>query len=101
MALGAGQLHHWLPAGLQARVPVVRRNSRRQGAGNAANAARRANTATTCRPFAKILLALAYEREQQTDRARPLLAELAEEFPTNPLFAHELALVDNLQCCKR
>lgn len=53
------------------------------------------------RPFAKILLALAYRREKQPDRARPLLAELAEEFPTNPLFAHELALVDNLQCCKR
>ena len=53
------------------------------------------------RPFAKILLALAYRREKQPDRARPLLAELAEEFPSNPLFAKELALVDNLQCCKR
>jgi hypothetical protein len=53
------------------------------------------------RPFAKILLALAYRREKQPDRARPLLAELAEEFPTNLLFVHELALVDNLPCCKR
>jgi hypothetical protein len=45
-------------------------------------------------PFAKILLALAYEREHQMDRARVLLAELASQFPTNPLFARELALVD-------
>jgi hypothetical protein len=53
------------------------------------------------RPFAKILLALAYRREKQPDRARPLLASLAEEFPSNTLFAHELALVDNPTCCKR
>jgi hypothetical protein len=44
------------------------------------------------RPFAKILLALAFEREHQMDRARSLLAELTHEFPENPLFAHELAL---------
>ncbi|MGA8221433.1 MAG: hypothetical protein WB780_07230 [Candidatus Acidiferrales bacterium] len=44
-------------------------------------------------PFAKILLALAYEREHQKDRAQPLLAELSAQFPTNPIFAHELALV--------
>lgn len=53
------------------------------------------------RPFAKILLALAYRREKQPERARPLLAELATEFPSNPLFAKELALVDNLPCCRR
>lgn len=46
------------------------------------------------RPFAKILLALAYEREHQSERAKPLLAELAREFPANPLFARELALAD-------
>jgi hypothetical protein len=46
------------------------------------------------RPFARILLALAYEREHQMDRARVLLAELATEFPANPLYAHELALID-------
>jgi hypothetical protein len=45
-------------------------------------------------PFAKILLALAYEREHQTDRARLLLSDLASEFPSNPLFARELALID-------
>ncbi|HKQ86106.1 MAG TPA: hypothetical protein VJS43_04970 [Candidatus Acidoferrales bacterium] len=46
------------------------------------------------RPFAKILLALASEREHQNARARVLLAELTKEFPENPLFAHELALLD-------
>ncbi len=46
-------------------------------------------------PFAKILLALAYEREHQPDQARPLLAELTTQFPQNPLFAHELALLDS------
>jgi hypothetical protein len=45
-------------------------------------------------PFAKILLALALEREHQPERARQLLADLTAEFPVNPLFAHELALVD-------
>ena len=46
-------------------------------------------------PFAKILLALAYEREHQPGRARVLLADLAAQFPSNPLFAHELALIDH------
>ena len=45
-------------------------------------------------PFAKILLALACEREHQMDRARKLLTELAAEFPANPLYAHEIALLD-------
>lgn len=46
-------------------------------------------------PFAKIMLALASEREHQNDRARQLLADLASEFPANPLFARELALIDH------
>lgn len=45
------------------------------------------------RPFAKILLALAALREKQTDLARRELEELAAEFPQNPLFARELALL--------
>ncbi len=45
-------------------------------------------------PYAKILLALALERERQMDRARALFAELAREFPANPVYAHELALLD-------
>jgi len=46
------------------------------------------------KPFAKILLALGYEREHQFDRARVLLADLTAQFPENPLFAHELALIE-------
>jgi hypothetical protein len=45
-------------------------------------------------PFAKILLALASEREHQNARARVLLTQLTKEFPENPLFAHELDLLD-------
>jgi hypothetical protein len=44
-------------------------------------------------PFAKILLALAYEREKQPEQARVLLSELSQQFPQNPLFLKELALV--------
>ncbi len=47
------------------------------------------------KPFAKILLALGYEREHQVDRARVLLADLTAQFPENPLFAHELALIED------
>ena len=46
------------------------------------------------RPFAKILLALACEREHDMGRARKLLTELTNEFPANPLFARELDLLD-------
>lgn len=46
------------------------------------------------RPFAEILLALALQREHQPEKARALLASLTAEFPTNPLFAHELTLID-------
>jgi hypothetical protein len=46
------------------------------------------------RPFAKILLALASEREHQDGRAHILLTQLTIEFPENPLFAHELALLN-------
>ncbi len=46
------------------------------------------------KPFAKIMLALAYEREHKVDLARPLLASLVDEFPSNPLYAHELSLID-------
>ncbi len=46
------------------------------------------------RPFAKILLALACEREHQMDRARKLLTELAAEFPANPLYTREILLLE-------
>ena len=51
-------------------------------------------------PFAKILLALASEREHQNDRARLLLTELATEFPANPLFARELELLNHPAGCR-
>jgi hypothetical protein len=58
------------------------------------------------RPFAKILLALAYRREHQPDRARTLLSELTQEFPGNTRFAYELSLLGpangttEKQCCQ-
>lgn len=52
-------------------------------------------------PFAKIVLALAYEREHQPDRARLLLAELAQEFPSNPIYSRELALADQRAAARR
>lgn len=46
------------------------------------------------RPFAKILLALAYRREHDPAGARTLLTQLVEEFPSNPRFAYELSLIE-------
>jgi hypothetical protein len=43
------------------------------------------------RPFAKIVLALAARREQQTALAQKLLRELSEQYPDNELFALEYA----------
>jgi predicted Zn-dependent protease len=40
------------------------------------------------------MLALAAEREQQFDLARGLLTDLNGEFPDNPVFAHELSLLN-------
>ncbi len=45
------------------------------------------------RPYARILLALAAEREKQIALARAQLEELVSEFPENPLFTSELALL--------
>lgn len=45
------------------------------------------------KPFAKMVLALAAKREGEFDRARSLFANLSTEFPTNPVFAHELLLL--------
>lgn len=46
------------------------------------------------KPFAKMLLALAALREKQGDLARSLLNDLTREFPGQPLFARELALLN-------
>jgi hypothetical protein len=51
-------------------------------------------------PFAKVMLALAYEREHKPERAKELLSELTTQFPDNPVFARELAIVNNPACCK-
>jgi hypothetical protein len=45
-------------------------------------------------PFANILLAIAYVREHDNQRARELLASLRDQFPANPLFAQEIARLD-------
>jgi len=47
------------------------------------------------KPLAKTMLALAAEREHQFDLARSLFADLNGEFPANPVFAHELALLES------
>ena len=45
-------------------------------------------------PFARILLAIAYVRENDDAHARQLLASLRDEFPKNTLFTHEIARLD-------
>jgi tetratricopeptide (TPR) repeat protein len=42
-------------------------------------------------PFARLLLAVGYIRQQQPDKAVELLSSLRDEFPGNPLFAREVA----------
>jgi hypothetical protein len=46
-------------------------------------------------PFARILLAIAYVRDKDKSHARELLAELRDEFPSNPLFGREIARLDS------
>ena len=48
-------------------------------------------------PFARILLAIAYVRDKDNTHAREILAALRDEFPKNPLFAHEIARLDGVQ----
>jgi len=48
-------------------------------------------------PFARILLAIAYVREKDNRHAREVLASLRDEFPSNPLFAREIARLDSGQ----
>ncbi len=45
------------------------------------------------RGYARVLLAVAWLREQQLDRARRLLEGLRADYPRNPLFPYELARV--------
>ena len=46
-------------------------------------------------PFARLLLAIASLRANKPAQARELLKGLSEEFPTNPLFAREMAHLDS------
>ncbi len=46
-------------------------------------------------PFARILLAIAYVRDKDNTRAREILVSLRDEFPNNPLFAHEIERLDS------
>jgi hypothetical protein len=48
-------------------------------------------------PFARILLAIAYVREKQTNRAREFLTSLETEFPENPIFRRELARLEKAE----
>lgn len=45
-------------------------------------------------PFARLLLAIASLRAGDPARARQLLVSLRDEFPSNPLFAKEIARID-------
>jgi hypothetical protein len=45
------------------------------------------------RPFAKILLGIAYMREKKPQRTEQLLAELTRDYPQNPLLRKELGKV--------
>lgn len=52
-------------------------------------------------PFARILLAIAYMREKQPERARQLISELRQQYPGNPVFARELAQLDSKQYARK
>jgi hypothetical protein len=45
-------------------------------------------------PFARMLLAIAYLRQKDPDKARTLLEGLRQDFPGNPLFTKEIARLD-------
>lgn len=47
-------------------------------------------------PFAKVLLAVLHLRAKRPAEARALLADLARQFPENPLFPKELARIDQM-----
>ncbi len=48
-------------------------------------------------PFARILLAIAYVRENDKARAREILTSLRNDFPENPLFAREIGKLNSQQ----
>lgn len=46
-------------------------------------------------PFARLLLAVAYLRENDKPKARALLSGLRDQFPANPLFSREITRLDS------
>jgi len=46
------------------------------------------------KPFAKLLLAVGFLRDKDKKSARELLVTLKDEYPANPLFAKEIARID-------
>jgi len=46
------------------------------------------------KPFAKILLSIIYFREKNPQESRSLLADLAHDYPANPLIRNEMAKLD-------
>ncbi len=57
------------------------------------NLRRTADTGHYLAPYARLLLAVAALRDHDRDRARDLLEGLVREFPRNPLYLRELALL--------
>lgn len=53
-----------------------------------------AQSAQYLKPYAKVLLSLAYLREKQYQQSEKLLLELARDYPGNRLFRNELARLD-------
>jgi hypothetical protein len=47
------------------------------------------------KPFAKILLSIAYLRDKKPWQSRQLLAELSRQYPSNPLFRKELGKLES------
>ena len=47
-------------------------------------------------PFARLLLAVAHLRAGERQAARRLLVQLRDDFPSNPLFAKEIARLDRV-----
>jgi hypothetical protein len=80
------ELHHWLLAGIQASILRLGgvHGDRAAGMQQLAQAVTRGHY---LRPYAKLMLALAELREKNPAKAREYFAELAVEFPANPLFA--------------
>ena len=67
------------------------KGSKDQGKHNLVLVARRGHY---FRGFAKVLLGIVYLREKQPREAHRLLAELAQEYPANPLFKKELVKLE-------